>query len=31
MTLRFIATVLVILAIAIWLAHPVDDGRGRAS
>ena len=31
MTLRFIVTVLVIVAVAIWLAQPVDDGRGKAS
>jgi hypothetical protein len=31
MTIRFIATVLVVLAVAIWLARPVDDGRGKAS
>lgn len=29
MTIRFIATVLVIVAVAIWLAQPVGDGRGE--
>ena len=31
MTLRFIATVLVIVVAAIWLVIPADDGRGKAS
>jgi hypothetical protein len=30
MTLRFTLTLLAILVVAIWLARPVDDGRGRA-